>query len=231
MLDVGGFEDGALVELAAEAPGGGEVDEDGMAGGAGLIESLLRVGGPDEGGVFALIEGDGQGERGDEDCRDGAGPAGRPFAENPAGDGECQEAAEQEGYTVDALSASRAACEERAVDVREPDYCREEDDGGDLFEDLHPCAGAGQDAGPGRLEAQQKIWCGQTECEGGEDGEGDAGRLGEGKADGCSHERRSAGGGYDSGEDAGEKAAGVALLLGEFAADTGEREADIKQAS
>ena len=40
VLDVSGFEDEALVDLAAEAPGGGEVDEDGMAGGAGLIERL-----------------------------------------------------------------------------------------------------------------------------------------------------------------------------------------------
>src|SRR5258708_7225843 len=38
VLNVGGFEDEALVELAAEATGGGEVDEDGVAGGAGLSE-------------------------------------------------------------------------------------------------------------------------------------------------------------------------------------------------
>src|SRR5271170_3338469 len=48
MLDVGGFQDGALVDLAAEAPGGGKVDEDGVASGASLVESLLGVGGPDE---------------------------------------------------------------------------------------------------------------------------------------------------------------------------------------
>ena len=112
MLDVGGFEDGALVDLAAEAPGGGEVDEDGMAGGAGLVEGLLGVGGPDEGGVFGLVERDGEGEGGDEDRGDGAGPAGGPFAEHPTGDGEGQEAAEEEGYSVDALAAACAACEE-----------------------------------------------------------------------------------------------------------------------
>ncbi len=49
VLDLGGPEDEALVDLAAEAPGGGEVDEDGMAGGAGLIERLLRVGLPRRG--------------------------------------------------------------------------------------------------------------------------------------------------------------------------------------
>ena len=35
MLDVLGAQNGALVDLAGEAPGGGEVDEDGMAGGSG----------------------------------------------------------------------------------------------------------------------------------------------------------------------------------------------------
>jgi hypothetical protein len=37
--------------------------------------------------------------------------------------------------------------------------------------------------------------------------------LGEGEADGRSHERRGAWGGDDGGEDSGEEAAGVALLL------------------
>ncbi len=45
MLNVGRLEDGALVDLATEAPGGGEVDEDWVAGGAGLVECLLGVGG------------------------------------------------------------------------------------------------------------------------------------------------------------------------------------------
>ena len=103
VLDVGGFEDEALVDLAAEAPGGGEVDEDGMAGGSGLVERLLRVGGPDEVGVFGLVERDGEADGGDENCGDGAGPARGPFAENPSGDGEHEEAAEQEGDAVDAL--------------------------------------------------------------------------------------------------------------------------------
>src|ERR1700722_4937141 len=201
-----------------------------MAGGTGLVEGLLGVRGPDESRVFGLIEGDGQGEGGDEDCRDGRGPAGGPFAEHPAGDRQHEEAAQEEGYAVDALAAAGSACEEGAVDVGEPDDRREEDDGGDLFEDLHPGAGAGEDAGPRGLEAQQKIRGGEAKGQGGEDREGDAGGLGEGKADGRSHERCGAGGGDDGGEDAGKEAAGVALLLREFAADAGEGEADVKQA-
>ena len=100
-----------------------------------------------------------------------------------------------------------------------------------MFEDLHPGAGAGEDAGPGGLEAEEKIRGGEAEAESGEDGEGDAGGLGEGEADGCAHERRGAGSGDDGGEDSGEEAAGVALLLGEFAADAGEGEADVEEAS
>ena len=230
VLDVGGLEDEALVDLAAEAPGGGEVDEDGMAGGAGLVEGLLGVGRPDEGGVFGLVERDGEADGGDEDCGDGAGPAGGPFAEDPAGDGEHQEAAEEESDAVDALAAAGAACEERAVDVDEPDDGREEDDGGELLEDLHPCAGTREDAGPCGLEAEEEIGCGESEGERGEDGEGDGSGLGEGEADGCSHERRGAGSGDDGGEDSGEEAAGVALLLREIAADAGEGEADVEEA-
>ena len=125
--------------------------------------------------------------------------------------------------------AAGAAGEERAVDVGEPDDGGEEDDGGDLLEDLHPCAGTREHAGPRGLEAEEEIGCGESESECGEDGEGDDGGLGEGEADGCSHEGRGAGGGDDGGEDSGEEAAGVALLLGEFAADAGEREADVEE--
>ena len=60
-------------------------------------------------------------------------------------------------------------------------------------------------------------------------GEGDGGGLGEGKADGCSHERRGAWGGDDGGEDSGEEAAGVALFFREFAAYAGEGEADVEE--
>ena len=201
-----------------------------MAGGAGLVEGLLGVGRPDEGGVFGLVERDGEAEGGDEDRGDGAGPAGGPFAEHPTGDGEGQEAAEEEGDAVDALAAACSACEERAVDVGEPDDGGEEDDGGDLLEDLHPGAGTGEDACPCGLEAEEKVRGGEAEAERGEDGEGDASGLGEGEADGCSHERRGAGGGDDGGEDSGEEAAGVALLLCEFAADAGEGEADVEEA-
>ena len=121
MLDVCGFEDEALVDLSTEAPGGGEGDKDGMAGGAGLGKGLLGVRGPDEGGVLGLIERDGKCEGGDEDCRDSAGPAGGPFSENPSCDREREEAAQEEGHAVDALAAAGSACEERAVDVGEPD--------------------------------------------------------------------------------------------------------------
>ena len=38
LLDVGAVEDEALVDLAGEAPAGGEVDEDGFAPGSGLGE-------------------------------------------------------------------------------------------------------------------------------------------------------------------------------------------------
>ena len=55
------------------------------------------------------------------------------------------------------------------------------------------------------------------------------GGLGEGEADGCSHERSGAGSGDDGGEDSGEEAAGVALLLREFAAYAGEGEADVEE--
>src|SRR5580698_6395350 len=140
VLDVRGFEHEALVDLAAEAPGGGKVDENRMTFGAGLIEGLLRVWGPGESRVFGLVERDRQADRCDENGSDGAGPARRPFAQNPSGDGEHQEAAEEKSGPVDAL----AACEERAVDVDEPDDGGEEDDGGELLEDLHPCAGAWQ---------------------------------------------------------------------------------------
>src|ERR1700729_166475 len=102
MLDVGGFEDEALVDLAAEAPGGGEVDEDGMAGGASLIERLLRVREPGEGGVLRLVERDGEGEGGKNHGCDGTGPFRRPAAESPSGDGEDEEAPEQMGEVVDA---------------------------------------------------------------------------------------------------------------------------------
>ncbi len=102
------------------------------------------------------------------------------------------------------------------------------EDGGELLEGLHPRAGTREEARPGGLEAEQEIGCGEAESERGEDGEGDAGGLGEGKADGCSHERRGAGSGDDGGEDSGEEAAGVALLLREFAADAGEGEADVE---
>ena len=54
--------------------------------------------------------------------------------------------------------------------------------------------------------------------------------MGEGEADGCSHERRGAGCGDDGGEDSGEEAAGVALLLCEVAAYAGEGEADVEEA-
>ena len=115
VLDLGGLEDEALVDLAAEAPGGGEVDEDGMAGGAGLIERLLGVGLPDEAGVFRLIERDGQADGGDDDGGDGAGPAGGPSAEDPSGDGEREEAPEEMGEVVYA-GGGALRCVEAAVD-------------------------------------------------------------------------------------------------------------------
>ena len=131
---------------------------------------------------------------------------------------------EEKSDLVDAL---RAAVE-GAVDVREPDDGGEEDDGGELLEGLHPCAGPWEDAGPGGLEAEQEIRRGEAEAEGGEDGEGDRCGLGEGEADGCSHEWRGAGGGDYCREDSGEEAAGVALLFGELAADGGEGEAEFE---
>jgi hypothetical protein len=54
--------------------------------------------------------------------------------------------------------------------------------------------------------------------------------LGQGVADGRSHQRGHARGGDDRGENAGEEAAGEAGLLGEIAAGAGEREAELKLA-
>src|ERR1700677_1276100 len=109
-----------------------------MAGGARLVEGLLGVGGPDEGGVFGAIERDGQGQSGDEDGCDGAWPAGGPSSEHPARYRQHKKTAKEEGYLVDALTGAGgcvgdagyseiasdcseigagAACEERAVDV------------------------------------------------------------------------------------------------------------------
>ncbi len=195
-----------------------------MAGGAGGVESLLGVGLPDEVGVFGLVEGDGEGYGGQDYCGYGAGPAGRPFAEDPSGYGEEQEAGQEERYPVDALAAGV----EGSVDVGEPDDGGEEDDCGELLEDLHPCAGAWEDAGPGGLEAEEQVGCCEAQAQCCEDGEGDGSGLGEGEADGCSHERRGAGSGDYGGEDSGEEAAGVALLFREFAADAGEGEAEFE---
>ena len=58
---------------------------------------------------------------------------------------------------VDALTV---AAVEVAVDPGEPDCSAEERNGGELFEDLHPCAGTWEDAGPGGLEAEQQIGSG-----------------------------------------------------------------------
>src|SRR5438067_11908491 len=124
-----------------------------MTGCASLTEGLLGVGRPDEGVVFGLIERDREAEGGDENCGDGAGPARGPFAEDPAGDGEHEEAGEEEGDAIDALIAACAAGKKGAVDVDEPDDGGEEDDRGELLEDLHPCARTRKNAGPCGLEA------------------------------------------------------------------------------
>ena len=56
LLDVGAVEDEALVDLAAEAPAGGEVDEDGFAPGSGLGEEGGGEGLPDRGEESGLTE-------------------------------------------------------------------------------------------------------------------------------------------------------------------------------
>src|SRR5215469_5380033 len=126
---------------------------------------------------------------------------------------------------VDALSVGS---EEASVDIGEPDNRGEKNDGGDLLKGLHPCSGAREDACPRGLEAKQKVRSSKAECERREDREGNPAGLREGEADGCSHEGRGARCGDDGCEDSGEEAAGVTLLLREFATDTGEREADVE---
>ena len=146
-----------------------------------------------------------------------------PFAEGPAGDGEDEVAAEQGDDAVDAVLAV-----ELAVDPGEPDGGAEEEERGELLEGFHPGAGAGEDAGPLGLHGQQEVGESEAEAEGGEDEEGHPGGLGEGEADGGTHERSGAGGGDDGGEDSGEEAAGEALLVGEVVAGGGEGEADFE---
>ena len=78
--------------------------------------------------------------------------------------------------------------------------------------------GWGRTLRPLRLQAEDEIGSARPSAKRGEDHEGHPCGVGEGEADGGSHERRGAGGGDDGGEDSGEEAAGVALLLREFAA-------------
>jgi len=56
-----GVEDGAFVDLAAQAPGGGEVDEDRMAGGAGGVEGGWGVRLPYEGVDCGFAQGQDEG--------------------------------------------------------------------------------------------------------------------------------------------------------------------------
>ncbi len=113
-------------------------------------------------------------------------------------------------------------------DPREPDDGSEDGNGDGLLEDFHPCAGAREDACPCGLQGERDVGCGEAEGEGGEDGEGDERGLGERVTEGDSHERGGAWSGDDDGEDSGEEAAGVALLLSKRTAGAGEGEADFK---
>src|ERR1700761_3247096 len=103
------------------------------------------------------------------------------------------------------------------VDPGEPECGGEERDGGELLEDLHPRAGTGEDFGPLRLHGEDEVGKREADAERGEDGEGDPRGVREGEADRGSHERSGARCGDDGGEDTGEEAAGVALLLREVA--------------
>ena len=191
----------------------------------------MRVGRPDEVRVLGLVERDSKADGDEDNGRDRARPLGGPFAEDPSGDGEDEEAAEQEREAVDSVAGiRRSAGVEAAVDVGEPDGGSEERDGGELLHDLHPGAGTGQDLRPRGLEAEQHVRRRKAEAESGEDGEGDPRGLHEREADGRAHERSRAGRGDHGGEDSGEEAAGIAGLGGELAAGAGEREAEIELA-
>src|ERR1019366_684237 len=108
-------------------PGSRKVDKYRVATGSGPIQSLLGGRLPYERGALRVIEWDRQRDRGDHYGGDRTRPARRPSGKTPTGDGQHQEAAEQESHAVGALPPIFAAWREVAIDIRQPDHGRKED--------------------------------------------------------------------------------------------------------
>ena len=142
-VDVGGVEDGGFVDLAAEAPGGGEVDEDGVAGGAGGGEGWRwsRAARFDDLG-FGLWR---RGRERPMAIRTTAAMA-EPQLAGHRPSAQPAMASMRKQASSQATRSTPSWGVELAVDPGEPDGGGEEGDGGELLEGFHPGAGAGEDA-------------------------------------------------------------------------------------
>ncbi len=177
----------ALVDLAAQAPACGEVHKDRTA--LGLIAAdgiggpwlpcawwqLIRAVGLDVSGAFAdqffRCKDSESDDPEQNQCGNNRRPAlGRPAAKEPSGNGQQQEARQQRGQHAGSVSCGQHP--------GQPDDRGEDGHGDGLAQHLHPCAGLGQQARPGRLQGERDIGRGEAESERREDGKGDQSGLG-----------------------------------------------------
>jgi hypothetical protein len=165
----------SFVDLAGEAPGGGEVDEDGAAGGElacdfsfGPGEAVERVGWGVGGGCGFQKEGRGESGEEDESERGKAqefrrGKRFLGFAEEDEADGEEKES-EEDGQ-------SGGATREAGGDPEKPEDGGEHWEGENFFESIHPGSGFGEKGEEGWDKGEEENGEGEADGEKGEDQE------------------------------------------------------------
>ena len=236
-----GGEDDFLVGLAGRAPAGGEVDVDHAAFGAEFFHGGRAPFLPDDfrcagglgggglgGGVFGPTGPDAEGEN--ERAGDGAEAdfAGLGAGEIVAAVEPHAERDEHEAEEGHERAVLRGLAGEHPSEVGDGGVERERHE---LLERFHPRAGTGQDFYGGREDREEQIRTGETDRDGGEDGERLDDAQGERGAERGSEKRRGARRGDDGGEHAGEERTGETGFALQIGADAGGAEAELKNAA
>ena len=215
LRDLGAVDRRPLVDLAAEAPVGGEIDEDGAVRGAQLGESRFaeRLGSERVGFMRGRRRGElDQGQRRDHRDRDeserepGPAPA-LPRAEPPQSEAERDRRAKAERHAVHAAFLAEHPGEaERGQEHRH---------GKDALEGSHPRPRLGQPAAQGGDEAKQQEGQREAEAEADEHRKRGPDRQHQRRAERDAEEGPGAGGRDEGRERAGEEGAARPAAAGE----------------